>query len=338
MATYREGKRKDGRYETVHGCPNRDCVVHGIPITTPNGTRLPVRYTTSAKVPRITPARVLDAIFPIPTKARGGGHATADEAIETYANFEHLYVSLRTEYLTPGQSRVLFRFQGKIRAAVLIEAAEMWEQRTSDDPAERGRSLGPGRVLTLGADAQMPAKAGKDIPIRKTLIGPEADGYATAQGSTFAAETPAGRMRPWRSPGDPKVGSPTRSGQEIALRDELLKAGVLLCVHAERVLLNGTWYQVDFISPHWFGEWDGSYWHYKPENRDRDLRKTAAIADAGIPITRIRQNGLTRLPFTSPNAHQINDLRFNVLTVAATVTAHLRSLGLWTPRPPAPPV
>lgn len=53
-------------------------------------------------------------------------------------------------------------------------------------------------------------------------------------------------------------------------------------------------------------EYDGKYFHDRPEVSARELPKTLALLDAGYLVVRIRENGLARIDLTHPRLFQVN--------------------------------
>ena len=69
-------------------------------------------------------------------------------------------------------------------------------------------------------------------------------------------------------------------------------------------------------------EYDGKYFHDRPEVSARDVPKTQALLDAGYAVIRIRENGLAPVAMNHPRLLQINhDYRFKdeIGDLAATV-------------------
>lgn len=123
--------------------------------------------------------------------------------------------------------------------------------------------------------------------------------------------TPDGRRRP-RSPftvirtSDLVV--PGKSSRvERELSDTLQRAGVEVCSHLDAVRLPEGVVQPDIAIPvhQVVVEYDGSYWHRGPRNRDRDIRKTKKFLNAGWRVVRVREVGLDALDFRAKGLTQI---------------------------------
>lgn len=291
-ASVRTGLRDPARVLGVDGCGQRGCAARR--------DSLPLHGVTLEYIPeglpqlKNPPDAVLHLCKAVPARSN-----PAD-----YLHFESLYTRAYSDYLTPGESRVFFRYHGKLIGSKVIRGVEWWENRVSEDDAEERTALGPGTVLVMS-----PRIARLDVPL--TLAVPDkfesfrrsqADWYAMVADPLSVAS-----LTPWPSHGKPQRTFPRRSHEEIELENLLIANEVDACPHARAIRAGSKVLHPDIVVPA-LGlviEYDGGYFHSRAGDQRRDLVKTAALLDLGFRVIRIRDRGLDRLPARRPGLRQV---------------------------------
>ena len=290
-------------------CPIRRCPTYGVALLTRTGEQLTGTYLR-ARLPDPVPP-VTSIIFGVPRHSD----------LSQYVDFTHLFAPAPTDYLTPGRSWVLLRHRGEVRYARRV----LWtmyneRRRRTDDRAYRSLSgsayLPSGHVIRL-APAQRLRRAfawldprhegilspgsihdpqgGEPFHWQLAMVIPTTDGRRRAR-SPFTVIRASDLVVPGKS-----------SRVERELSDSLQRAGVALCSHLDALRVPQGVVQPDIAIPssRTVVEYDGSYWHRGPRNRDRDIRKTQKLLNAGWRVVRVREPGLEPLDFRARGLKQV---------------------------------
>jgi G:T-mismatch repair DNA endonuclease (very short patch repair protein) len=310
-------------------CPVRSCSAVGVPLLDKFGGVLTGTYLLD-RAPAIKPV-VTSLMIGVPQAA----------VLQEYLDFTHLFAAAPTDYLTPHESWVLLRHQGRITHAKRV----LWtmfneRRRRTDDSAYRSTTgsafMAPGHVIRvdeavpirrafrwldarhgggLTAGSILDQKGGEPFRWQMAMVVPTTDKRRIARSPFTVIRT-----------SDLQVPTMSSIG-ERQLSNAVAREGVAVCQHLESLRLPDGLARPDIIIPETRSivEYDGSYWHHGAKNQERDIKKSRKFLDDGWQVIRVREPGLEPLALKSRGFRQLSmNLNETGDAIAARVLAALR--------------